>query len=155
MRLLLAITLALFAATATAQSVAPRDGWVVIDTDHSFASLLENMQTAVADEGFGVVTMAGPTGAAASRGIIIPENRVLGVFNNLYAVRILGLSTAAMIEAPIRFYLTEDADGTATLSWKTPTFVFAPYFAEGGDDLIAAASELDIAFARIANAATR
>ena len=62
----------------------------------------------------GVVTQAGPTQAAASRGITIPGNRVIGVFNNDFAVNILALSTAAMIEAPIRFYVTEGADGTAT-----------------------------------------
>ena len=38
-----------------------------------------------------------------SGGIEIPENRVVGVFNNDYAVRILDMSTAAMIEAPLRF----------------------------------------------------
>ena len=100
-----------------------------------------------------VVTQAGPTAAAANRGITIPNNRVVGVFNNVFAVRILALSTAAMIEAPIRFYLTEDDAGAATLSYKTPSFVLAPYAAEGGDDLVAAGAELDAIFLAIANAA--
>ena len=34
--------------------------------------------------------------------------------------------TAAMIEAPIRLYVTENLDGTATPSYKTPTTVYAP-----------------------------
>jgi hypothetical protein len=59
-----------------------------------------------------------------------------------------------MIEAPVRFYVTEDADGSATLSWKTPSFVFAPYVAEGGPELQAAASELDAKFDAIAGRAT-
>jgi len=150
-----ALALAILATSAPAQSVGPRDGWVVIDTDQPFQELLDNLRTAVGVAGFGVVTMAGPTDAAAARGIVIPENRVVGVFNNVYAVRILALSTAAMIEAPVRFYLTADGDGTATLSYKAPSFVFAPYFAEGGNDLIAAAGELDAAFESIANVATR
>ncbi len=148
-----ALFLGLVALPATAQSVEPRAGWVVHDSDKPFAELLDDLRSAVRAEGFGVVTQAGPTGAARARGIDIPENRVVGVFNNIYAVRILSLSTAAMIEAPIRFYVTEDADGSATLSYKTPSFVFAPYLDEGGADLAAAASELDAAFDSIANAA--
>ena len=89
-----------------------------------------------------------------ARGITIPGNRVIGVFNNVYAVKVLSLSTAAMIEAPIRFYVTENADGTATLAYKTPSFVFAPYFAEGGAELEAVAAELDAKFAAIAARAT-
>ena len=146
-------TCLLLAPWAAAQSIDPRPGWVVIDTDKPFDVLLEDLRTAVAAEGFGVVTQAGPTGAARARGIDIPENRVMGVFNNIYAVRILELSTAAMIEAPIRFYLTETPDGGTTLSYKTPGFVFAPYLDEGGPDLARAAAELDAAFQSIANAA--
>ena len=151
--LILFFAVLLMAPMAAAQSIDPRPGWVVIDTDKPFEVLLEDLRAAVRAEGFGVVTQAGPTGAARARGIDIPENRVVGVFNNIYAVRILSLSTAAMIEAPIRFYLTEDADGAATLSYKTPGFVFAPYMDEGGPDLATAAAELDAAFRSIANAA--
>jgi len=58
-----------------------------------------------------------------------------------------------MIEAPIRLYVTEDDDGTATLSYKTPTHVFGPYIAEGGPKLEALAEELDQVFAAIADRA--
>ena len=75
---------------------------------------------------------------------------MVGVFNNDFAVRILALSTAAMIEAPVRFYVTENADGTATLSWKEPSFVFAPYLDEGGPALAGIAQDLDRHFAAIA-----
>ncbi|MEM7721779.1 MAG: DUF302 domain-containing protein [Pseudomonadota bacterium] len=122
----------------------------MIDTDKPFEALLEDLRASVTDHGFGVVTQAGPTGAAAARGITIPQNRVVGVFNNIYAVRILEMSTAAMIEAPVRFYLTEDEDGTATLSWKTPSFVFAPYVDEAGPDLLVTGVELDSIFEMIA-----
>jgi uncharacterized protein (DUF302 family) len=135
--------------------LAPREGWRVIETDLSHAELTESLLAAVPAEEMNVVTQAGPTAAARSRGVDIPENLVIGVFNNDYAVRILELSTAAMIEAPVRFYVTEEDDGTATLSWKKPSFVFAPYLEEGGDDLAAAAEELDQKFEAIAERATR
>lgn len=139
---------------AAASDIPARPGWQVIDTDLSHADLLARLIAAVPAEGMGVVTQAGPTDVARSRGIEIPENRVVGVFNNDYAVRILGLSTAAMIEAPVRFYVTEDVDGSATLSWKEPSFVFAPYVDDGGAALARLAADLDARFAAIAARAT-
>jgi uncharacterized protein (DUF302 family) len=117
--------------------------------------LLADLLAAVSANQMGVVTQAGPTATARSRGIEIPENRVVGVFNNDFAVKILATSTAAMIEAPIRFYVTENEDGTATLSYKTPGFVFSPYLEEGGAALEDLARALDEKFATIAAEATR
>lgn len=139
---------------ATAGEITPLEGWRVVETELSHAELLDRLLAAVPEEGMGVVTQAGPTEAARERGVDIPQNRVVGVFNNDYAVRILDLSTAAMIEAPVRFYLTEDDAGVATLSWKTPSFVFAPYFGEGGEELKAISAELDAKFDAIASRAT-
>lgn len=130
--------------------MAPRDGWTVMETDKSYEALIDAVRAAVSDNKMAVVTQAGPTGAARNRGITIPGNRVIGIFNNIYAVRILELSTAAMIEAPIRMYVTENADGTATLSYKEPSTVFAPYMANADADLATAASELDAIFQSIA-----
>lgn len=145
-----------FSATAlTAGEIAPRDGWVIIQTGKSHKTLLADLKTAVKTNGMGVVTQAGPTATAKKRGIVIPENRVVGVFNNKFAVDILAQSTAAMIEAPIRFYITERKDGAATLSYKTPSFVFAPYEDEGGARLTELAAELDLIFNTIAQAATQ
>jgi hypothetical protein len=45
--------------------------------------------------------------------------------------------------------VTENADGTADLSYKTPSFVFAPY-EDGGEALKSLAAELDAIFAKIA-----
>jgi uncharacterized protein (DUF302 family) len=155
------MTWAIVLALAAGASAAPvraeielRPGWQVIQTDMTHALLLERLLAAVPEEEMAVVTQAGPTAAARARGVEIPENRVVGVFNNDFAVRILGLSTAAMIEAPVRFYVTEDADGTATLSWKEPSFVFAPYVEEGGPALAEIAQDLDRRFAAIAGRAT-
>jgi uncharacterized protein (DUF302 family) len=134
---------------ALASDLRPRDGWVVHDSTKSHARLAADLRKAVKDNGLIVVTQAGPTKAAARRGITIPGNLVVGVFNNDYAVRVLELSTAAMIEAPIRFYVTEDADGSATLSYKLPSHVFAPYVTGMDTALSDIARELDDRFDRI------
>jgi uncharacterized protein (DUF302 family) len=143
----------LIATQAYAGAIAPRDGWAVHDTAQGYTDLLDGLKAAIKAEGMFVVTEAGPTGAAKKRGITIPGNRVVGVYRNDFAVRALATSTAAMIEAPIRFYVTENADGTATVSYKKPSAVFAPYLDEGGDELSAIAAELDAIFAAIATRA--
>lgn len=146
-----ALIIALLVTTpALADSIAPRAGWALHDTNLAYDTLIARVKDAVKAEGMFVVTQAGPTGAAANRGIEIPGNRVIGVYNNDYAVRAIRLSVPAMIEAPIRFYVTEDSDGSATLSYKTPSFVFSSYFEEGGADLKALAAELDKKFSAIA-----
>ena len=151
----LAVFIFLLMATPLHAEMTPREGWAVHPTTIAYADLVEAVKAQAKANGLGVVTEAGPTEAARARGVTIPGNRVIGLFNNVFAVRILGLSTAAMIEAPIRVYVTENADGTATLSYKTPSFVFAPYVAEAGPDLAEAARELDAIFAAVAAAATR
>lgn len=150
-----AVLLSVILATsvALAGDISPRPGWEVHATQKSYQQLLQDTLAAVRANGMAVVTQAGPTAAAAARGITIPGNRVIGVFNNHFAVKILATSTAAMIEAPIRLYVTESPDGTAQLSYKRPSHVFAPYRDEGGDRLSALAEELDRRFAKIAREA--
>ncbi len=150
-----AVILSVLASAGFAQGIPAREGWVVLETAKTYKGLIGALKSAVKANGMGVVTQAGPTGAAANRGITIPGNRVIGVFNNDIAVKVLEVSTAAMIEAPIRMYITENPDGTATLSYKTPSLVFAPYLSEGGDRLAALAAQLDRRFAAIAGQASR
>ena len=153
-----AIALACLAIPAAAQEVAdmaPRDGWVVMPTAKDFATLEADARDAAQAGGMAVVTRAGPTEAAAGRGIEIPGNRVIGLFNNDFAVRMLRLSTPAMIEAPVRLYVTGNADGTATLSYVPPSERFAPY-ADGAADpdaFAALTAEMDAAFEAVAAAA--
>ncbi len=140
--------------TAFAGTVTPRDGWVVTDTSHSFAALVQRLETAVKAEKMGLVNFASASEGAKALGVTIPGNRVVGVFRNDFAQRMLKASVAAGIEAPIRFYLTENPDGMATLSYRKPSAVFQPYFDEGGEALRTLAAELDAIFARIAQGAT-
>ena len=155
-RILLSITVVLFTlSTASAGTVKPRHGWVVIDTHQSFAVLTERLEVAVKAEKMGLVTSASASEGAKGAGITIPGNRIIGVFRNDFARQMLSASVSAGIEAPIRFYISENPDGTATLSYKKPSFVFAPYLDEGKDALKVLADELDNTFARISNIATK
>jgi uncharacterized protein (DUF302 family) len=131
----------------------PQQGFNVMVTEKPYADLVEDLRRAVSEAGMFVVTEASPTAAAAQRGETIPGNRVMGVFRNDFAVRIIRQSVPAMIEAPLRFYVTEDSPETATLSWKSPSAVFTPYD-QGNEELASIARELDTLFQRIANSAT-
>ena len=154
-RRLSAFALAVFilsAASAQAEFTAP-PGWVVQKTAHSYADLVERLNQAVKDNKMGVVTRASATvGAKKVLSKDIPGNMVVGVYHPRFAVPMLEASIPAGIEAPIRFYITENDDGTATLSYKTPSAVFAPY-EDGGQALKDLAAELDQVFAAIAKQA--
>lgn len=126
-------------------------GWSVTQTMHKFPDLVRRVEDAIKANGMGVVNAASASEGAKAQGITIPGNRVIGVFRNDYARRMLAASLPAGIEAPIRVYLTENADGSATLSYRTPSAVFAPYIAGADSDLAKLAEELDVIFAKIAS----
>jgi len=116
------------------------------DTRLSFEELEERLIQSVADHRMGLVAHASASRGARARGIDIPGNAVVGVFRNDYAIRMLNASVAAGLEAPLRVYLTENADGSATLRYRLPSVVFAPY---SDPELDRLARELDDVFARI------
>src|SRR5260370_29009822 len=105
----------------------PLSGTVVLTTKLSFDRLLERTQQAIEASGMLLVCKASASQGAAARGLKIPGNAVLMVFRNDYAVRMLEASVAAGIEAPIRLYVTENGDGSATLTYRKPSAGFAPY----------------------------
>ena len=139
---------------AIAGQIAPREGWRVIDSKLPFAGLVASLEAAVTANKMGLVNAASASDGAKAQGFTIPGNRVVGVYRNDFARRMLTASVAAGIEAPIRFYLAENPDGTSTLAYRTPTAVFQPYFAGAGADLKVLAGELDTIFAKIATDAT-
>ena len=121
-------------------------------SSHDFAALVTKLEAAVIEHKMAVVAKASASQGAAARGVKIPGNAVIMVFRNDYAVRMLEASVPAGIEAPLRFYVTENADGKASLTWRAPSATFAPY---GSAPLDAMAHELDPVFAAIARDAVR
>ena len=128
----------------------PHPGTNVIATSHGFQTLRNRLEQAIKDNKMGLVSRASASVGASRRGVSIHGNAVFGVYRNDFAVRMLAASVPAGIEAPLRFYITENADGTATLVYRIPSAVFAPY---GSADLDAMARELDVIFKSIADAA--
>lgn len=143
-RLILATLL--LAGTAAAAADAPYPGTRTVASKHGFDELVSRVEAAVSDHKMGLVAQASASRGAAARGVRIPGNAVLMVFRNDYAVRMLQASVPAGIEAPLRIYVTENADGKASITYRTPSAVFAPY---RSDKLDAMASELDPIFERI------
>lgn len=139
-------------ATAFEAKDFPYPGVRVIHTGMGFGQFVDRLNKAVEASGLKVVERASASGGAAQRGVKIPGNMVVGVFRNDYAVRMLATSVPAGIEAPLRFYVTEEANGTATLTYRTPSAVFKPY---RSNQLDAMAKELDGLFDEIARSATK
>ena len=152
--LIAALTFAPVASQA-AEPAWPAD-WTVIETGMSYPDLVASLNKAVEDNKMGLVTRASATvGVKKMLEEDIPGNMVVGVYRPDFAKRMLEASIPAGMEAPIRFYIVEDqdADGGATLAYKAPSLVFAPYD-EGGTAPDEMAAELDGIFAAIAAQAT-
>lgn len=131
-------------------------GWAVHRTGDDYATLIEKTEAAVGESPMGVVFKASPTVAAKNNlDVELPGNMVIGVYGPQFAVRSLRASVPAQVEPPLRLYVTENEDGTATLSYKLPSVVFAAY-PDGGPALAELAEELDGILAGIAeNAVSR
>lgn len=140
----------MLAAAVSAQDAVP-PGTRTVHSRLGFDALVARTEAAIGKQKMGLVAKASASQGAAGRGIKIPGNAVLMVFRNDYAVRMLAASVPAGIEAPLRLYVTENADGTAALTYRTPSTVFAPYKNEKID---AMARELDPIFESIAREAT-
>lgn len=132
----------LFAAVGLvrAENPTPYPGTQTVSSPHSFAVLVQRLAGAIADHKMGLVAQASASQGAAARGVEIAGNAVLMVFRNDFAVRMLEASVAAGIEAPLRLYVTENADGTTRITYRTPSATFAPY---GNGKLDVLARELD------------
>ena len=113
-------------------------------------ALIKELNGASKNTGMYAVTRASASKGASGRGIAIPGNMVIGVYRNDFALRMLEASVPAGVEAPLIFYVTENTDKTATLSYRKPRAVFAPY---GSAALDAMARELDLLLAAIPAAA--
>lgn len=141
------MTLAFIPVGAIADNPTPYPGTQVVKTTHSYETLVQRLEDAVKKNKMGIVARASATLGAKKIGVSIAGNMVVMVYHPKYAVRMLKASVPAGIEAPIRYYITENADGTATLTYRTPSSVFNPYQNAELDEM---AKELDDIFESIA-----
>ncbi|MEX2146549.1 MAG: DUF302 domain-containing protein [Candidatus Rokuibacteriota bacterium] len=125
---------------------AAQDGRITVKSTAPFGRVAEALERAVTDEKMALVCHANAQRGAAGRGVTIKGNQVLMVFRNDFAVRLLAADPAAGFEAPIRIYVHENPDGTATVSYMPPRAVFAPY---RHAEVQAIAGELDVIFKTI------
>lgn len=146
----LMIMAALFLGFDPASAAEAPTGTVVLKTTKGFDRLVADLDRAVEAAGMGVVARASASAGAAARGVTIPGNMVVMVFRNDIAVRMLAASVPAGIEAPLRFYVTENTDGSASLTYRAPSSVFHSYGSAAIDQL---AAELDPIFERIGQTA--
>lgn len=92
-----------------------------------FSKVAAALEEAIAEARMALVCHANAQRGAAARGVQMRGNQVLMVFRNDFALRLIAADPAAGFEAPIRIYIYENPDGTATVSYAPPSAVFAPY----------------------------
>jgi len=117
------------------------EGRVKLTTRVPFTTFAAALKQAITQHKLGLVCHANAQAGAASVGKTIPGNQVLMVYRPDFAIRMLAADVEAGFEAPIRLYIYENADGSATLSYVKPSTVFKPYQNAALDQL---AAELDV-----------
>ena len=125
---------------APAVAYETQEGRVKLTTQTAFATFATALKQAIAQHKLGLICHANAQAGAASLGKTIPGNQVLMVYRPDFAVRMLAADVEAGFEAPIRLYIYENADGSATLSYVKPSTVFKPYQNAQLDEM---AAELD------------
>ena len=147
MRLMLTgLFMLILALPAIAENASPHSGTIIIETGQPFDVYLKRLDAAIKANKMGIVGKACATCGANAIGVSIPGNRIIMIFNPHFAVRMLDASIAAGVEAPLRFYVTENSDGSARLSYRQPSHVFAPYEVPALNDM---ARELDVIIEQI------
>jgi uncharacterized protein (DUF302 family) len=131
-------------------AVLAQDGKVVLTSKAPFAKVAATLEKAIADQGLGLVCHTDPQQAAAARGVKIPGNQAFLVFTNAFVVRLINADPRAAYEAPIRIYLYENRDGTATLTYVKPSALLKPY---AHPEVQKVGAELDPIFEKIATQA--
>ena len=138
---LLAVVMAfLLPLGAKAENPTPYPGTLSVMTGKPFDAYVDALKVAIKSNGLGIVSEACAHCGAKKIGVTIPGNRVIMVYHPRFAVRMLKASEAAGIEAPLRLYVTEQEDGMAKLTYRTPSAVFGAY---ENDGLTEMAAELD------------
>lgn len=148
---ILAVVVPIAASAQKGGAEFPLSGTRTVTSSQSFDAVATRLERAIEANKMGLVAQASASRGAAGRGVKIRGNAVLMVFRNDYAVRMLTASVPAGIEAPLRLYITEDQDRRTSVTWRSPSAVFAPY---GSEDLNALARELDPIFEKIVRDAT-
>ena len=102
-------------------------GRVKLTTRTPFASFATALQQAIAHHKMGLVCHANAQAGAATLGQTIPGNQVLMLYRPDFAIRMLHANVEAGFEAPVRLYIYENPDRTATLIYIKPSTIFTPY----------------------------
>ena len=123
------------------------EGKVMLVSKAPFAKVAAVLEQAIADQKIGLVCHADAQQGAAARGVKTPGNQVFLVFRNDFAVRLINADPRAAYEAPIRIYLYENQNGTATLMYVKPSALLRPY---AHPEVAKVGAELDPIFERIA-----
>jgi uncharacterized protein (DUF302 family) len=148
-RTALCVIVPLVLAIAPAPS-AGQEGRITAVSKAPFAHVATALERAIADEKLALVCHANAQRGAQGRGVSIKGNQVMMVFRNDLAVRLIGADPGAAFEAPMRIYVYENADGTATVTYVPPSVLLAPYRHPA---VRAVGAELDPVFKRIVDQA--
>lgn len=146
------ILLGLVPGVSIADQGYPYPDMQVIKTEKTFKDLIADFRDAVKMNEMLLVTQACGSCGAKNLGFDILGNYVGGVFRNDFARAAFAVHVPAGIEFPIRYYITENDDKTATLTYRKPSTMLASYGVAALDPI---GADLDKVFAAIAEDSVR
>ena len=123
-------------------------GQSVLATNLDFDTVVERVKSEIATAGLWVIAEIDPQMLLRRGGFAIPRTRQILFFHPRYMSRLLTADASAIVEAPLKFVVTERGAG-AVLRWPEPIASFRPH-----PRLAALAEELGGLASQIAHAAT-
>jgi len=111
-----------------------------------FARVTAALQKAVAQHKLTLVGISDVKKAPQPKGTTIRGNQVVMVFRNDLLTRLVKADPAAAFEAPMRFHVYENQDGTATVTYVKPSVLLRSY---RNPEVRAVGEELDLVFTSV------
>jgi hypothetical protein len=111
-----------------------------------FEAVLETIRIVLREADVWIIHEIDPQMLLKRGGYAIARTRQILFFHPRYMVRLLGADPAALVEAPLKIVVMEDASGV-TVRWPVPGLLFDRY---GHDELLTLGRELEHVYAAIA-----
>ncbi|MBZ9974102.1 MULTISPECIES: DUF302 domain-containing protein [unclassified Mesorhizobium] len=127
----------------------PREGYAfhyAVAANSPFETVLETIRMVLREADVWIIHEIDPQMLLKNGGYIIARTRQILFFHPRYMVRLLGADPTALLEAPLKIVVMEDANAV-TVRWPDPGLLFDRY---GHDELVALGREFELIYAAIA-----
>ena len=98
-------------------------GLISIPSHHSFADTVTRLTDSLAAKGIKLFAIIDHSGEAARAGLSMPPTKVVIFGNPVGGTPLMLASPSAAIDLPLKLLITEDANGSVTITWNSPEYL--------------------------------